>query len=40
MLLIHHKPDRTDTELDKLAAGLHHSPVPVALAADGAVILL
>lgn len=40
VLLLHHKPDRTDTELDKLAAGLHHSPVPVALAADGEVICL
>jgi phosphoribosyl 1,2-cyclic phosphodiesterase len=40
VLLLHHKPDRTDTELDKLAAGLHRSPVPVALAADGEVICL
>jgi phosphoribosyl 1,2-cyclic phosphodiesterase len=40
VLLLHHKPDRTDTELDKLAAGLHRSAVPVALAADGEVICL
>ena len=40
VLLLHHKPDRTDTELDKLAAELHRSPVPVALAADGEVICL
>ncbi len=35
VLLLHHRPDRTDTELDKLAAGLQDSPVPVTLAADG-----
>jgi phosphoribosyl 1,2-cyclic phosphodiesterase len=40
VLLLHHKPDRTDTELDKLAAGLHRSTVPAALAADGEVICL
>ena len=38
VVLVHHKPDRTDTELDKLAAGLDDSPVPVALGADGLVI--
>jgi phosphoribosyl 1,2-cyclic phosphodiesterase len=38
VLLIHHRPDRTDSELEKLAAWLRHSPVPVALAADGEVI--
>jgi phosphoribosyl 1,2-cyclic phosphodiesterase len=40
VLLLHHRPDRTDNELDKLAAGLHDSRVPVALAADGEVICL
>jgi phosphoribosyl 1,2-cyclic phosphodiesterase len=40
VLLLHHKPDRTDTELEKLAAGLRDSPVPVTLAADGEVISL
>jgi phosphoribosyl 1,2-cyclic phosphodiesterase len=38
VLLIHHRPDRTDGELEKLAAGLHHNRVPVALAAEGDVI--
>jgi phosphoribosyl 1,2-cyclic phosphodiesterase len=38
VLLVHHKPDRTDSELEKLAAGLQGGPVPVALAADGEVI--
>jgi phosphoribosyl 1,2-cyclic phosphodiesterase len=38
VLLIHHKPDRTDDELDKLAAGLGDGRVPVAVAADGQVI--
>jgi phosphoribosyl 1,2-cyclic phosphodiesterase len=38
VVLVHHKPDRTDTELDKLAAGLADSPVPVTLGADGQVI--
>jgi phosphoribosyl 1,2-cyclic phosphodiesterase len=40
VLLLHHRPDRTDSELEKLAAGLHDSAVPVALAADGEVICL
>jgi len=40
VLLLHHRPDRTDSELEKLAAGLRVSPVPVALAADGEVICL
>jgi ribonuclease BN (tRNA processing enzyme) len=38
VLLLHHKPTRTDSELEKLAAGLTDSPVPVTLAADGQVI--
>jgi phosphoribosyl 1,2-cyclic phosphodiesterase len=40
VLLTHHRPDRTDAELDKRAAALAASPVPVTLAADGAVICL
>jgi phosphoribosyl 1,2-cyclic phosphodiesterase len=40
VLLLHHRPDRTDNELEKLAAGLRASPVPVALAADGEVVRL
>jgi len=40
VLLVHHRPDRTDSELEKLAAGLRDSPVPVALAADGQVMCL
>jgi phosphoribosyl 1,2-cyclic phosphodiesterase len=40
VLLLHHKPDRTDTELEKLAAGLRDSRVPVTLAADGEVVSL
>jgi phosphoribosyl 1,2-cyclic phosphodiesterase len=40
VLLLHHRPDRTDTELEKLAAGLRASPVPVTLASDGEVIRL
>jgi phosphoribosyl 1,2-cyclic phosphodiesterase len=40
VLLLHHRPDRTDSELDKLSAGLGDSAVPVALAADGEVICL
>jgi phosphoribosyl 1,2-cyclic phosphodiesterase len=40
VLLLHHKPDRTDTELEKLAASLAGGPVPTTLAADGDVILL
>jgi phosphoribosyl 1,2-cyclic phosphodiesterase len=40
VLLLHHRPDRTDTELEKLAAGLRDSQVPVTLAADGEVICL
>jgi phosphoribosyl 1,2-cyclic phosphodiesterase len=40
VLLLHHKPDRTDSELEKLAAGLAEGQVPTALAADGEVICL
>ncbi len=37
VLLLHHRPDRTDSELEKRAAGLRDSLVPVTLAADGEV---
>ncbi len=40
VVLLHHKPDRTDNELEKLAEGLQASPVPVTLASDGEVICL
>jgi ribonuclease BN (tRNA processing enzyme) len=40
VVLLHHRPDRTDSDLEKLAAGLPDSPVPVTLAADGEVICL
>ncbi len=40
VLLLHHRPDRTDTELEKLAAGLLANTVPVTLASDGEVICL
>jgi phosphoribosyl 1,2-cyclic phosphodiesterase len=38
VLLLHHRPDRTDTELEKLVDGLQDSVIPVTLAADGEVI--
>ncbi len=40
VLLLHHRPDRTDAELEKMAATLPDSQVPVTLAADGEVICL
>ena len=40
VLLLHHRPDRTDAELEKKAATLGDSQVPVTLAADGEVICL
>jgi hypothetical protein len=40
VLLLHHRPDRTDTELEKLAVGLLANQVPVTLATDGEVICL
>lgn len=39
IVLMHHRPDRTDDELDKLAAALPGGRVPVALAADGMELL-
>jgi phosphoribosyl 1,2-cyclic phosphodiesterase len=38
VLLLHHRPDRTDTELDEVAASLQDSAVPVTVAADGEVV--
>jgi ribonuclease BN (tRNA processing enzyme) len=40
VLLLHHRPDRTDTDLDKLAASFAGSQVPVSVAAQGEVICL
>jgi phosphoribosyl 1,2-cyclic phosphodiesterase len=40
VLLLHHRPDRTDIELDKIAARFAGSVVPVHLAADGEAICL
>lgn len=40
LVLFHHRPDRTDAELDKLAASLTNGPVPVSVAFDGQVITL
>jgi phosphoribosyl 1,2-cyclic phosphodiesterase len=35
VVLSHHRPDRTDDELDRLAAEFGDAPVPVTVAADG-----
>jgi phosphoribosyl 1,2-cyclic phosphodiesterase len=40
VLLLHHRPDRTDAELDKLLDSLPASEIPAALGADGEVICL
>jgi len=40
VLLAHHKPDRTDTELDQLAARVAAEPPGVAVAAEGEIITL
>jgi phosphoribosyl 1,2-cyclic phosphodiesterase len=40
VVLLHHRPDRTDTELDKLGISVQDSPVPVTLGADGAELSL
>jgi ribonuclease BN (tRNA processing enzyme) len=40
VVLLHHRPDRSDAELDKRAGTLPVSPVPAVLAADGDVISL
>jgi phosphoribosyl 1,2-cyclic phosphodiesterase len=34
-VLFHHRPERTDDELDKIAARFDRAPVPVMIAADG-----
>jgi hypothetical protein len=39
-VLLHHRPDRTDEGLDKLAAALPDGPPPAMLAADGMELLL
>jgi phosphoribosyl 1,2-cyclic phosphodiesterase len=39
-VLFHHRPDRTDDELDKLAARFDRAPVPVTVAADGRTLTL
>ena len=40
LVLTHHAPDRTDDELDALAARLAGAPLPVSLATEGAAILV
>jgi phosphoribosyl 1,2-cyclic phosphodiesterase len=40
VVLLHHRPDRTDAELDKLAASFADEPVPVSIASEGEVIWL
>jgi phosphoribosyl 1,2-cyclic phosphodiesterase len=40
VLLLHHRPDRTDTELDKIATRITDGQVPAALGSDGEVICL
>ncbi len=40
VVLFHHKPDRTDYELDQLGCRLSGGPVPVAVAAQGEVLIL
>jgi len=38
VLLAHHKPGRTDAELDQLAARVAAGPVPAAVAAEGGIL--
>jgi phosphoribosyl 1,2-cyclic phosphodiesterase len=40
VVLFHHRPDRTDTELDKLAGRLSDAPVPVVVAAEREMLIL
>ena len=40
VVLLHHRPDRTDCELDKLAASMAGRQLPVTVAADGEMICL
>lgn len=39
-VLFHHKPDRTDDELDALGGRLAQAPVPVTVAAEGWILSL
>lgn len=38
MLLTHHKPDRTDAALDRLARRVAAGPVDVTVAAEGEIL--
>ena len=38
--LVHHRPDRTDADLDRLAARMAAAPVPVIVGAEGTVLEL
>jgi hypothetical protein len=38
VVLSHHRPDRTDDELDRVAAEFADAPLPVTVAADGEVL--
>jgi ribonuclease BN (tRNA processing enzyme) len=40
VVLFHHKPDRTDEELDKIVSRLSDSPVPVIMAAEQETLVL
>jgi len=40
VVLFHHKPSRTDAELDAVALRFADSPVPVSVAAEGVTIQL
>jgi hypothetical protein len=40
VLLFHHRPDRTDDELDELGRRLAGSPVPVTVAAEQEILEL
>jgi phosphoribosyl 1,2-cyclic phosphodiesterase len=40
VVLVHHRPDRTDAQLDKVAAGFASAPVPVIVGADGETVRL
>jgi len=38
VILFHHRPDRADDELDRLAARFRGSPVPARVAVEGTVL--
>ncbi len=40
VLLFHHRPERTDDELDELGRRLAHAPVPVTVAAEQGILSL